>query len=137
HFIAEVRAAVARAPIEAALEALRPAFADLLANQHWLPDEYRLPVAAGGMGGGIATWLIYRAGDGGLSLFSLVVPPGAATPVHDHLAWGLVGLYAGAQHEEVFRRQPGTQGGSVAPLELVARNHLKPGDFYVLEPPAG
>jgi len=138
HFIAEVRAAVARAPIEAALEALRPAFADLLANQHWLPDEYRQPVAAGGMGGGIATWLIYRAGDGGLSLFSLVVPPGAATPVHDHLAWGLVGLYAGEQDEQVYRfHGPRVDAAEHAPLELAERNQLRPGDFYALLPPEG
>jgi predicted metal-dependent enzyme (double-stranded beta helix superfamily) len=48
------------------------------------------------MGGGIGQWLLYRAGDGSLSLFSLVVPPGSETPIHDHLAWGLVGLYRGA-----------------------------------------
>ena len=67
------------------------------------------------MGGGIGQWLLYRAGDGSLSLFSLVVPPGSATPVHDHLAWGLVGLYRGTQDEEVYaegrraraRREPG------------------------------
>jgi len=41
------------------------------------------------MGRGIASWLQYRAGDGGLSLLSLVVPPGAATPVHDHLVFRL------------------------------------------------
>jgi len=29
-----------------------------------------------------------------LSLFSLVVSAGAETPVHDHLAWGLVGPIA-------------------------------------------
>ena len=55
------------------------------------------------MGGGIGQWLLYRAGDGSLCLFSLVVPPGAETPIHDHLAWGLVGLYAGTQEEEVSR----------------------------------
>ena len=29
---------------------------------------------------------------------------GAQTPVHDHLAWGLVGLYRGTQDEDVFTR---------------------------------
>jgi hypothetical protein len=33
---------------------------------------------------------VVRVGaDGSLSLFSLVVPPGSETPIHDHLAWGL------------------------------------------------
>ena len=56
------------------------------------------------MGSGIGMWLLYRAGDGNLAFSSLVVPPGASTPVHDHLAWGLVGLYRGTQDEVVFTR---------------------------------
>jgi predicted metal-dependent enzyme (double-stranded beta helix superfamily) len=80
------------------------------------------------MGGGIGQWLLYRAGDGSLSLFSLVVPAGSETPVHDHLAWGLVGLYRGTQDEEVFERRDGE-------LVLAERRSLRPGDFYVLIPP--
>jgi hypothetical protein len=38
------------------------------------------------MGGGIRRWLLCRADDGSLSLFSLVVPPAAQTPVHDQRA---------------------------------------------------
>jgi predicted metal-dependent enzyme (double-stranded beta helix superfamily) len=53
------------------------------------------------MGGGIGQWLLFRAGDRSLTLFSLIVPPGSETPVHDHLAWGLVGLYRGTQDEEI------------------------------------
>jgi predicted metal-dependent enzyme (double-stranded beta helix superfamily) len=49
--------------------------------------------------------------------------------VHDHLAWGLVGLYRGTQDEEIYAR--GDAGG----LELVERRPLSPGDFYVLIPP--
>src|SRR5262245_26706749 len=77
--------------VAAALDALRPAFGALLADQGWLPPDFQQPVAQSGMGGGIASWLIYRSGAEDLSLFSLVVPPGSATPIHNHLAWGLVG----------------------------------------------
>ena len=56
------------------------------------------------MGGGIGQWLLYRAEDESLSLFALVVPSGSSTPVHDHLAWGLVGLYRGEQDEEIYAR---------------------------------
>ena len=59
------------------------------------------------MGGGIGQWLLFRAGDGSLSLFALVVPSCSATPVHDHLAWGLVGLYRGAQDEEIYETADG------------------------------
>ena len=121
------RIAEARSP-EEACEAIRPRFAELLADPGWLPDEYAREVPGSGMGGGIGQWLLYRVEDGSLSLFSLVVPPGSETPVHDHLAWGLVGLYRGTQDEEIFARRGGK-------LELVERRALSPGDFYALIPP--
>jgi 3-mercaptopropionate dioxygenase len=138
-FIGEVREALAAYPVQEALEQLVPAFTDLLADPSWLPDEYMQPVSEGGMGGGIASWLLYRAGDGGLSLFSLVVPPGSATPVHDHLAWGLVGLYSGEQDERVYRRvgDHARIAEGHAPLEQIAQSHLRPGDYYLLMPPEG
>ena len=80
------------------------------------------------MGGGIAQWLIYRDLTGALTLFSLVVPAGSKTPIHDHLAWGLVGLYRGTQDEEIYA----TDGGG---LRLAERRALATGDFYALFPP--
>ena len=128
-FVAGVREAIAAAPSpEAACEAIRPRFAALLADQGWLPDELAAPVPGSGMGGGIGQWLLFRAGDDSLSLFSLVVPSCSATPVHDHLAWGLVGLYRGEQDEEIYE-QEGDE------LRLVERRALRPGDLYALFPP--
>jgi 3-mercaptopropionate dioxygenase len=80
------------------------------------------------MGGGIGQWLLFRAADRSLSLFSLVVPSGAETPVHDHLAWGLVGLYKGAQDEEIYGERDGG-------LQLLDSRSLAAGDFYELIPP--
>ena len=129
-FVADVRSAIdASSSPEDACERIRPRFAALLADDDWLPAAYQEPVPDSGMGGGIGQWLLYRAGDGSLSLFSLVVPPGSATPVHDHLAWGLVGLYRGTQDEDVFAESGGK-------LELVESRELVRGDFYVLLPPA-
>ncbi len=128
-FVAGVRSTIAAAATpEEACEVIRPRFADLLADPDWLPDQYQAAVPESGMGGGIGQWLLYRAEDGSLSLFSLVVPPGSETPIHDHLAWGLVGLYRGAQDEEIYAEGDGS-------LELVAQRSLGPGDFYVLIPP--
>ena len=128
-FVATVQESIGRAGSpEEACEAIRPSFSELLADAEWLPAEYRREAPDSGMGGGIGQWLLYRSGDRSLSLFALVVPPGTATPVHDHLAWGLVGLYQGEQEEEVYARTDGK-------LELVTRRDLHPGDFYALIPP--
>src|SRR5262245_19773072 len=128
-FVADVRGVIAGAgsPLEA-VERLESLFTGLLADGTWLPAEFQEPAAESGMGGGIGQWLVFRAADRSLSLFSLVVPPGSMTPVHDHLAWGLVGLYRGNQDEEFYR--PREDG-----LELLRRRPLERGDFYSLLPP--
>src|SRR5262245_38484855 len=87
------------------------------------------------MGGGIGQWLLYRAGDGSLTLFSLVIPPGAETPVHDHLAWGLVGVYRGRQHETVYRRLDDGSDPTRARLEASRTQTIDAGSFYTLLPP--
>jgi 3-mercaptopropionate dioxygenase len=128
-FIDSVRAViVSAASATEAVERIRPRFAELLADSSWLPAEYQEAAPESGMGGGIGQWLLFRAGDGSLSLFSLVVPAESETPVHDHLAWGLVGLYRGTQDEEIFERDGGA-------LRLVESRGLEPGDFYALIPP--
>ncbi len=134
-FIAEVKRILAASPSPTeALKRLREPFGRLLADPDWLPRAYREPCPTGGMGSNIGNWLLYRSEDGSLSLFSLVVPPGASTPVHDHLAWGLVGLYAGEQEELVYRVADTLAEGRVN-LEVAQVNRLKPGDFYELVPP--
>jgi predicted metal-dependent enzyme (double-stranded beta helix superfamily) len=128
-FVAGVHETIAGASSpEAACDAIRPPFAELLADPDWLPAEYQAAAQESGMGGRIGQWLLYRAEDASLSLFSLVVPAGSETPIHDHLAWGLVGLYRGTQDEEIYRHEGGR-------LELVERRSLVAGDFYVLIPP--
>jgi len=128
-FIESVRSCIeaSESPAEA-IERIRPRFAQLLDDPDWLPDRYREPAPESGMGGGIGQWLLYRAADGSMSLFSLVVPPAAQTPVHDHLAWGLVGLYQGTQDEEIFAHEH-------EQLRLTEQRSLAPGQFYALLPP--
>ena len=131
-FVAGVRRITARSDgPEEAVAALRPLFSELLADDGWLPEEYRSPVPESGMGGGIGQWLLFRSAARDLSLFALVVPPGAATPVHDHLAWGLVGLYEGEQEETVYDAVAGEEEG----LAVKARRTVQKGDFYGLLPP--
>ena len=119
----------------ARVDALRPAFGKLLAADGWLPKEYAEPDLTSGMGSGIGQYALYRAEDGSLCLFSLVIPAGAETPIHDHLAWGLIGVYRGRQSETVYRRLDDGQDEAKANLEVARKQTVKRGEFYTLLPP--
>jgi predicted metal-dependent enzyme (double-stranded beta helix superfamily) len=119
----------------ARVEALRPAFGKLLAADGWLPREYGEPDLKSGMGGGIGQYALYRAEDGSLCLFSLVIPAGSETPIHDHLAWGLIGVYRGTQDETVYRRLDDGRDESKAILAVARTQTVTRGQFYTLLPP--
>ena len=123
-----------------AVDQIRPYFDTLLNDPSWLPQEYQEPAklspeeTAKGMGRKTGMWLLYRSGDGGLAFSALVLSPGTKTPVHNHLAWGLVGLYKGQQSEVVFERTDDGSHDGHADLNVKEKNLLEPGDFYELMP---
>ena len=119
------------------VEALRPAFGKLLEADGWLPDRFAQPDFTSGMGGGIGQYALYRAEDGSLCLFSLVVPAGAETPVHDHLAWGVVGVYRGTQLDTTYARTDDGHDDTRATLEIASQQTVGRGEFYTLLPPDG
>ena len=134
--IAETRRLTAAIADPAArVDALKPAFARLLAADGWLPLDYASPDFNSGMGNGIGQYAIYRAEDGSLTLFSLVIPAAGETPVHDHLAWGLIGVYRGRQLETVYRRLDDGQDETKAVLEVSRTHTMDTGEFYTLLPP--
>jgi predicted metal-dependent enzyme (double-stranded beta helix superfamily) len=136
HAVQDIIASTSSIP--ARLATIRPLFSQLMGDPYWLPNEYRLTYEQGGMGKGIANWLLYRDIEGTLSLSALVLPHEAATPVHDHLAWGLVGLYVGEQVEEIY--QPAAlvhADDHYSDLKLAEEKHLAVGSFYELIPPTG
>lgn len=119
------------------LARLEPYFQELLQEQELLSEKFIQVNPESRMGGGIGQWLLYRAKDRSLTVFSLVIPPGSTTPVHDHLAWGLIGLYKGNQQETVYRRVDSGDAQGHAELEVVEERSLQPGDIYRLLPPDG
>lgn len=119
------------------LARLEPYFQELLQEQELLSEKFIQVNPESKMGGGIGQWLLYRAKDRSLTVFSLVIPPGSTTPVHDHLAWGLIGLYKGNQQETVYRRVDSGDAQGHAELEVVEERSLQPGDIYRLLPPDG
>jgi predicted metal-dependent enzyme (double-stranded beta helix superfamily) len=137
-FITEVHAIVDAEPNpERAVRMLRPAFSRLLGDETWLPQSFTETDPSGGMAKGIGNYLIYRSAARDLSLMSLVVPHETTTPVHDHLAWGLVGLYQGEQMEHVYRCVGSDEPAGRAELVKSEERRLRTGEFYELLPPAG
>lgn len=135
HFIKQVQAIRAEESDGARIVArIEPIFRELLADPSWLPQHFQEPAEDSGMGGGIGMWLLYRSGDGDLAFSSLVVPLGSATPVHDHLAWGIVGLYRGTQDEIVYARTDDGTSETHATLGTLEHRSLVPGDLYELLP---
>ncbi|HEX4200919.1 MAG TPA: hypothetical protein VHY59_05330 [Chthoniobacterales bacterium] len=137
-FIDEVHSVLEReSDVRKRLTGLRSPYQKLLEDKSWLPEAYRQINPESGMGGGIASWLLYQNLEKDLSLFSLVVPPGVTTPVHNHLAWGLVGLYLGEQEEEEFEldHPEHFQVGENVRMNRRFLRVLKPGEFYELIPP--
>ncbi len=102
-FIAEALEIVrGSAEVATKLQQLRAPYESLLSDQDWLPEEFKQASGNTTMGHGIASLLLYRSELQDLSLSTLVVAAGLATPIHNHLAWGLVGLYQGEQEEEEY-----------------------------------
>ncbi|HVF03066.1 MAG TPA: hypothetical protein VNA27_17215 [Rubrobacteraceae bacterium] len=70
----------------------RPSSLSALSSRNFWPARAGSPKSTSplhrraGWGGGIGQWLVFRSAARDLCLFALVVPPGAATPVHNHLA---------------------------------------------------
>jgi 3-mercaptopropionate dioxygenase len=46
--------------------------------------------------------LLHGEPDGGFSVVALVIRPGQATDVHDHVTWCVTGVIQGSEHEERF-----------------------------------
>jgi predicted metal-dependent enzyme (double-stranded beta helix superfamily) len=133
--IADCERSMALSEPEQRIEAVKPAFAELLSADGWLPERFSRGDTESKMGGGIGQYALYRAEDGSLCLFALVVPAGASTPVHDHLAWGLVGLYRGEQQETVYRRLDDGREDARAELEISKEQMHRRGDYSTLIPP--
>lgn len=110
----------------------------LLEPFHYLLMEDLLPPAFQvAPAGGYAQYLLYRSADRDLSVMAMAVASGAATPVHDHLAWGLVGVYRGNQRETVYRRLDHNSPEGHALLQRAQSRRLRPGDVTTVLPPEG
>lgn len=74
--------------------------------------------------------VLHTEPDGSFSVTALVWRPGQLTPIHDHVAWCVVGIIQGAEYEELF-----SLGEDCSHLTAVGHNVSKAGAVSGFAPP--
>jgi predicted metal-dependent enzyme (double-stranded beta helix superfamily) len=78
---------------------------------------------------------VLHTDDSGLTLVRSRFDPGEPTPIHSHGTWGVVGVYAGRDRHEAWRRVDGGDGPGEALIELIEERVLGPGDVVTIPHP--
>src|SRR4051794_29208445 len=78
---------------------LKPHFDLFLKTKDLLPATYKQPKK-----NKYSQFLLYKPEDEAFSIVGFVWGSGQTAPIHDHLVWGLVGIYEGAIEETRYRR---------------------------------
>ena len=126
-FVREMTRIVERHRDEPAiLAAARPALAQLLTDDAWLPDEFAKPDPAR-----YCQYLLHCDPHERFSVVSFVWEPGHRTPIHNHTVWGLVGVLRGAERCEPYERR----GDRWQPQGTAVVN--RPGDIEMVSPDLG
>ncbi|WP_144631098.1 cysteine dioxygenase [Bordetella genomosp. 13] len=105
---------------------LQGELAKLIAHDDWLPDACTTPHSEY-----YQQFLLHCDPLERFSLVSFVWGPGQATPVHDHMVWGYVGMLRGSEYSQRYRVR---DGACVPEGEPAA---LQPGQIEVLSPAEG
>jgi 3-mercaptopropionate dioxygenase len=100
---------------------LRP----LLAEDGWLAPEHQRPGRDR-----YRQHLLHVSPSRRFSVVALVWRPGQRTPIHDHVAWCVVGVYRGVEREVHYRLVDGR-------LQVAGTLEAHPGHVEALVPPAG
>jgi 3-mercaptopropionate dioxygenase len=99
---------------------------ELPAEEGWLAPEHREPDPDR-----YRQHLLYVSPTRRLSIVALVWLPGQRTPIHDHVAWCVVGVYEGRERETRYRA---VEAGGRRWLEEVDRIEAHPGHVEVIVP---
>jgi 3-mercaptopropionate dioxygenase len=104
------------------IESLEGVIAGAVRDPYWLAAPFRRVQGAG------TYYLLWRDPDTDVSLIAMVLGPGDKTPIHDHLTWGVVGVYEGRQHETRYLDRPGG-------LRVSSARVRRPGEVTYILPP--
>ncbi len=114
----------------AAVGQLEPLLKRALDGPGWTDPQYATIVDGGRPG-----FAYYKNEDGSLNIYGVLFRPEHPTPTHDHVTWGIIGVYSGRQRTTRYSRvDDGATPGqcSVALEEDAVLTH---GATYPLLPP--
>jgi 3-mercaptopropionate dioxygenase len=115
---------------ETAVRALEPLLRLALDGPGWEDPRYATITANGRPG-----FNYYRNPETSLHIYSVLFRPDFPTPVHDHVTWGLIGVYSGTQRTTRYRREDDGSIPGHCRLTEVADEQLTHGATYPLLPP--
>jgi predicted metal-dependent enzyme (double-stranded beta helix superfamily) len=115
---------------EAAVRALEPLLRRALEGPGWEDPRYATVTANGRPG-----FDYYRNRETSLHIYGVLFRPDFPTPVHDHVTWGLIGVYSGTQRTTRYRREDDGATPGHCRVTEVADELLTHGATYPLLPP--
>jgi predicted metal-dependent enzyme (double-stranded beta helix superfamily) len=131
-FERNVRAVLQQAKTEEEIVVgIRPLLKSLLVHEEWLPENYQQPLSDQ-----YASYLVYKPDDEAFAVIAFVWGPGQSSPVHDHLVWGVVGVWKGTIEEARFRPKQKETDGATIVLEQVETVTAHAGDVSHVYPPS-
>ena len=111
----------------AILRGLKPLLEKLLAGNGSVPEGAFKPRPDR-----FAMNLLHMPADQAFSIIGGVWRPGQTTPIHDHLTWAVIGVYAGREREALYRRLDDGSNPRFAKVEKVSERINEPGHVTVL-----
>jgi 3-mercaptopropionate dioxygenase len=104
------------------MEALLGPIAAAVRDPSWLAPPFRRVQGPG------TYYLLWRDPESDVSLIAMVLGAADETPIHDHLTWGVVGVYEGTQRDTRYV----VRGGR---LDETSSERRRPGSVTTLVPP--
>ena len=115
---------------EAAVDQLEPLLKRALDGPGWTDARYATVVDGERPG-----FRYYQNEDGSLNIYGVLFRPEHPTPTHDHVTWGIIGVYSGRQRTTRYNRADDGSTPGVCKVELVSDEVLTHGATYPLLPP--
>lgn len=109
---------------------LKPYFLSFIETEGLIPERYKSPKPDK-----YSQYLLYKPQDEAFSIVAFVWGPGQIAPIHDHLVWGLVGVYKGAIEETRYHKIQGDQDNNGFHLEIVDTVIGEKNDISFVYPP--